>query len=147
MEPYRHILLATDLSDDADAASVRAVDIAQRYDANLTLLHVVDYSIDDLAVEWLEPPDIPAAEFLRTRAHQALLELARALGREHAQTAVVMDVKSPVREILRYSQDHAVDLLVIGAHGRHGLATWLNSASTNVLHHAGCDVLAIRIGE
>lgn len=146
MEPYAHILLATDLSEDADSAALRAVDLAQHYGARLTLLHVVDYSIDDLAIEWLEPPQTPALDFLRDRARQALTELASRLGRDQVDSAVIMmDVKSPVQEILQFAQERQVDLIVLGAHGHHGLDGWLNSASNSVLRRSPCDVLAIRV--
>jgi universal stress protein A len=38
-----------------------------------------------------------------------------------------------------------VDLIVLGSHGRHGLAVLLGSTARSVLNGAGCDVLAVRI--
>ena len=38
-----------------------------------------------------------------------------------------------------------LDLIVIGSHGRHGLALLLGSTANSVLHHARCDVLAVRL--
>ena len=121
--------------------------MARRYGARLTLLHLIDYSIDDVPVEWLEPLDDSPADFLRRRALQALRELASKLGQEQAQIAVIEDAKSPAQAILRYTQEHEVDLVVVGTHVRHGLPHWLGSASTSVLHRTCCDVLAIRVGE
>jgi universal stress protein A len=145
MEPYHHILVATDLSDESDAAVMRALDLAQRYGSRLTLLHVVDYTVDELPIDWLETGEDNSDDFLRNRAEQALTELAAELGRDRTQTAVIMNVKSPVREILEYSNNHEVDLVVLAAHGRQGLSTWLKSASTSVFQQSRCDVMAIRI--
>ena len=39
------------------------------------------------------------------------------------------------------------DLIIVGSHGRNGLALLLGSTSTGVLHGAGCDVLAVRVGK
>ncbi|MEO1899758.1 MAG: universal stress protein, partial [Methylococcales bacterium] len=39
------------------------------------------------------------------------------------------------------------DLIVVGSHGRHGLALLLGSTANGVLHHAVCDVLAVRLSD
>ena len=40
----------------------------------------------------------------------------------------------------------AADLIVVGSHGRHGIALLLGSTANGVLHGAPCDVLAVRVG-
>jgi universal stress protein A len=40
-----------------------------------------------------------------------------------------------------------IDLIVVGSHGRHGLALIFGSTSNSVLHGASCDVLAVRIAD
>jgi universal stress protein A len=40
-----------------------------------------------------------------------------------------------------------MDLVVVGSHGRHGLSLLLGSTANGVLHGAGCDVLAVRVGK
>ena len=44
-----------------------------------------------------------------------------------------------------FSRTSAVDLIVVGSHGRHGLALLLGSTADAVLHHAKCDVMAVRL--
>ena len=56
-------------------------------------------------------------------------------------------VGMPDTEIHRFAQENAVDLIVVGSHGRHGFALLLGSTSTGVLHGAQCDVLAVRVGQ
>jgi universal stress protein A len=53
----------------------------------------------------------------------------------------------PAREMHRLAREEAVDLIVVGSHGRHGLALIFGSTSNSVLHGANCDVLAVRISE
>ena len=52
---------------------------------------------------------------------------------------------SPKTEIVRVANEHKVDLIIVGSHGRHGLALLLGSTANGVLHHATCDVLAVRL--
>jgi len=43
------------------------------------------------------------------------------------------------------AETQQMDLIVVGSHGRHGLALVFGSTSSSVLHGASCDVLAVRI--
>jgi universal stress protein A len=52
---------------------------------------------------------------------------------------------SPKEEICALAVQEEVDLIVVGSHGRHGLALLLGSTANDVLHHAPCDVLAVRL--
>jgi universal stress protein A len=47
----------------------------------------------------------------------------------------------------RMAKEEDVDLIIVGSHGRHGLALIFGSTSNSVLHGAPCDVLAVRIAE
>jgi len=53
----------------------------------------------------------------------------------------------PDSEIHRLAEELDPDLIVVGSHGRHGLALLLGSTANGVLHGATCDVLAVRVGE
>ena len=53
----------------------------------------------------------------------------------------------PAKEMHRIASEDGVDLIVVGSHGRHGLALIFGSTSNSVLHGANCDVLAVRITE
>ncbi len=48
-------------------------------------------------------------------------------------------------EIHRVASETEADLIIVGSHGRHGLALLLGSTDNGVLHGARCDVLAIRV--
>jgi universal stress protein A len=41
----------------------------------------------------------------------------------------------------------AIDLIVMGTHGQSGLKLLLGSTANSVLHGAGCDILAVRVGD
>jgi universal stress protein A len=51
----------------------------------------------------------------------------------------------PRQEIHHLAKEKACDLIVVGSHGRHGLALLLGSTANDVLHGAPCDVLAVKL--
>ncbi len=145
MDDYRHILLATDLAPESRRVGDRAVEIAARYGARLSLLHVVDYVPLELSNDMMlaEPVDVDGRLIEEARAN--LDRLAGELGLDDAQRWVVLG--STGAEIKRTAEEHGVDLIVVGSHGRHGLALLLGSTANAVLHGAPCDVLAVRVGQ
>lgn len=143
---YQHILFAADFSDDALRVGERAREIAQRCGARLSLIHVVeDINISLGGGYELLPvlPELPDEALLR-EAREMLRELAQRLGMEHAETGVV-NAPSTKEGILDAARECGADLIVVGSHGRHGLALLLGSTANAVLHGAPCDVLAVRI--
>ena len=81
---------------------------------------------------------------LDEHAKKRLAEIAAPHIAEADQHVVV---GMPDTEIHRFAEEHGVDLIVVGSHGRHGFALLLGSTSTGVLHGAQCDVLAVRVGK
>ncbi len=143
---YQHILFAADFSEDALRVGERARNIARQCGAQLSLIHVVE----DMAISLgggyeLLPvlPDLPD-EALRQEARNALGALAQQLDVPQSDLWVV-SATSTKEGILGAVQEHRIDLIVVGSHGRHGLALLLGSTANAVLHSAPCDVLAVRI--
>ena len=144
---YQHVLFAADFSEDALQVGERAKDIARQSGARLSLIHVVeDMNIGlgggyELLPVLQELPD----RALLQEAQSALGVLAEKLGGlEHADQWVVSAL-STKEGILGAAREHGADLIVVGSHGRHGLALLLGSTANAVLHGAPCDVLAVRI--
>ena len=144
MSGYRHILCAVDLSDENVAVASRAAELARSYQAKLSLLHVVEYIPIDLANELVLPQQQEIEQQLVAQATAHLRSLASKMGIEPLHEAVVQG--STKSEIIEYAQANQVDLIVLGRHGRHGISRLLGSVANAVLHHATCDVLAVRIG-
>jgi universal stress protein A len=143
---YQHVLFAADFSDDALRVGERAREIARRCGARLSLIHVVeDISISLGGGYELLPvlPELPDEALLR-EARELLGELAQRLDAEDAEKWVV-HASSTKEGILGAAREHGADLIVVGSHGRHGLALLLGSTANAVLHRAPCDVLAVRI--
>lgn len=143
MKAYRHILLATDFSEYAEMAALRATDLARHHQARLTLLHVVEYFPEDIPIEWIPPEDTDPAGFLTNRARGLLAQLAKRLQREDAAQEVVRTTRSAKHEIVHFAEQREVDLIVVGTHGRRGIAALWGSTANGVLHRTSCDVLAV----
>ncbi|MCF6337312.1 MAG: universal stress protein [Gammaproteobacteria bacterium] len=143
MNCYQHILCAVDLSAENVAVFSRAVELAEHYHAQLSLLHVVEYIPVDLANELVLPEQQEIVQQLITQAEKTLTNL---VGKStHIQVKSLVVQGSIKSEIIEYAKDTGVDLIVIGRHGRHGLSRLLGSVANAVQHHAPCDILTVRI--
>jgi len=144
MESYKHILLAADFSEHGEAVADRAKDLAERYQAKLSIVHVMDnLLITDAAYGSTIPFDLDLTAELMASAKKRLANVADKLN--IAEDCRWMETGSPKLEIIRVAEENEVDLIVVGSHGRHGFALLLGSTANGVLHHALCDVLAVRL--
>ncbi|HSH49665.1 MAG TPA: universal stress protein [Halomonas sp.] len=139
---YRHILVAVDLTKDSHSILERAMQIADRNHAKLSIMHTLE------PLGFAYGGDIPMdltsiQDQLDDHAKQRLAEIASPDVAPEDQHVVV---GMPDTEIHRFADENNVDLIVVGSHGRHGFALLLGSTSTGVLHGAKCDVLAVRVG-
>jgi universal stress protein A len=145
MTDYRHILVAVDFSAATEQLCTRASDLAQRYAARLSLVHVVEPVVIGPAYDMLPELPFDVEEELRTRAEAKLAELAGRYAIEPADAQVLNGLTKGA--ILEHAEANGVDLIVVGSHGRHGVGLLLGSTANAVLHGARCDVLAVRIRE
>jgi universal stress protein A len=144
MNTYRHILLAVDFFEQCDIVINRAKDLAERYQATLSLVHVVDsLPITDAGYGADIPFNLDLTAELMENAKIRLTELANKLA--VPENCRWLEMGSPKIEIIRIAEENKVDLIIVGSHGRHGLALLLGSTANAVLHHAQCDVLAVRL--
>ena len=144
MSGYRKILLAVDLSDDSEIIGKRAVDMANRYQAEICLVHVVEYvPVEPMGEALL--PSVQIEDELVKSAKTRLEALAASLGVSDAPRFV--EVGNIKAEVIRVARDQECDLIVLGCRERHGLAIIINFTEDTMLHAAPCDVLAVRLGQ
>ncbi|HID46936.1 MAG TPA: hypothetical protein EYP34_14450 [Chromatiaceae bacterium] len=146
IQPYRHILVATDFSRHADAALQRAMELAQYYDARLSLVHAIEHMIYQYAdVEMVIVPNNLFAEerVMFEHAEAQLASMAKKVKLPDVQHEVLWG--SPKSTVLSYAEAQNVDLIVTGSHGRHGLARLMGSTASGILHGARCDVTVVKL--
>ncbi len=141
------ILVPTDFSEPSDAALAYGKSLAERLGASLHLLHVFEdpYTMVTYAPE-VYAPIAPGLRDVAVR--DAETQLANRLSaaeraRFHGTTEIVTGLTA--KEIVQYAKDHAVDLIVMGTHGRRGIAhLMLGSVAEHVVRTAMCPVLTVR---
>jgi len=142
MSDYSCILLAIDLTDEAQEVTKRALAIQKNNDAELHLIHVIE------PLSFAYGGDIPMdfssiQDEIQKQAENQLNDFAEKHNIESAHKH--LRVGKAETEIHELADEINADLIVIGSHGRHGLALLLGSTANGVLHGATCDVLAVRI--
>ncbi len=143
MSGYRRILLAIDLTEESRQVAACATAIASAFDAELHIIHVIEPL--SLAYGGDIPMDLSSVqEQIHEQAKSHLAEFANELGVPAERQYLIFG--RPESEIHRVAESNAMDLVIVGSHGRHGLALLLGSTANGVLHGANCDVLAVRVG-
>ena len=145
MKLYQNILVAIDFSESADSVMQRAVEFKAECQAKLTVMHVVDHLPPlGFGEEPLIAPDwmIPEKELI-TNAEKSLDAIVLEHNLQDCDQLVTLGTAS--NEIIRVTDERKCDLIIVGSHGRHGVRLLLGSTANGVLHHANCDVLAVRV--
>jgi nucleotide-binding universal stress UspA family protein len=132
----RKILYPTDFSSYSNQAYFHAVALAENHGATLTILFV--YS-KDLPT----PPSVSPAD---SRSYwQNQLQQIRPVDPKIRIQHVLLE-GDPARQIVAYSRDAGIDLIVMGTHGRTGLERMLmGSVAEKVMRGATCSVLVVKL--
>ena len=131
--PYQHILVAIDLTDECDPVMHRAQKLAESSTAKLSLVHIV------------EPMDLSLLQQQQFDQARERLDRFASKHPEISAQQCHLAYGQPRQEIHRLAEEQQCDLIIVGSHGRHGLALLLGSTANDVLHGAPCDVLAVRL--
>jgi universal stress protein A len=144
MDNYGHILVAVDYSHHCRIVAEKARQLASLHQAKLSLLHVLDnIPMPQMQYGTIIPLDELSDNALLEAEKTRLIELGKDLGISKDNCQLVWGM--PKREITLFADRKDVDLIVVGSHGRHGIALLLGSTANAVLHHAHCDVLSVRL--
>ena len=144
MSEYNTVLLAIDLSDEAQQVAEKALAISRAHKATLDIVHVIE------PLSFAYGGDIPMdfsgiQEEIQKQAESQLAEFSKKLGVPEDRQHIA--IGRPESEIHELAKTLGADLVVVGSHGRHGLSLLLGSTANSVLHGAACDVLAVRVGK
>jgi universal stress protein A len=144
MSVYKHILIGLDLSPESQQVIDRVKFLFANSDTKISICHV----LEPLAFTYGGdiPVDLSDVQTqLQEQATGRLAALAEQLNVRPEDRHIILG--HPAQEMHNMAKNDEVDLIVVGSHGRHGLALIFGSTSNSVMHGASCDVLAVRISE
>jgi nucleotide-binding universal stress UspA family protein len=145
MHKIRNILLPTDLSSLSLSAVEYAVDLTEKYNARLHLLHILEKIPPILTIKSLELSEEKILSSIEQEARDSLRKIADNIhlkGENPIIQAIVKGIDH--EEIIRYSKDHKIDMIVIATHGRSGIVyTLLGSVAEKVIRYSKCPVLVV----
>ena len=143
---FKRILVPIDFSPPSDAALEYARSVAGRYGATLQLLHVAE---DPYRAVYSAEVFVPEIEGLRdeilTDTSRRLNERLRPSDVTELGATAESIIGTPAGSIVEYAAGHDIDLIVMGTHGRGGMAHLLmGSVAERVVRTAPCPVLTVR---
>ena len=132
-----NILVATDFGPASDAALTYGRALANQFGARLHLLHAAE---NDFLRAAVTDPHV-----LRAGVARQLEERLTAEDRERSAHVVLETSDHPAEAIIEYAKHARIDLIVMGTHGRTGVAHLLGgSVAERVVRTAPCPVLTVR---
>jgi universal stress protein A len=154
MLSIRRILVPTDFSPNATSALTYAVLLAERFEAEIEVLHVWESPVAygpgvAEAIIHTSEGKTTLAQFVRTRAGKQLEDLLSDIKRRASVNARArLEAGDPTEGILKIAASGQKDLIVMGTHGRTGLSHLvMGSVAEKVVRRAPCPVLTIRVPE
>jgi nucleotide-binding universal stress UspA family protein len=148
----KQILVAVDGSEHAVKAADLAADLAERYGADLTLVHVMTdagtYSIPPELSEYarLEHVFVTERDLLMKAASTIVKTAAdRVAQAGHARPSTRIVEGQPAQSIIKVAEDTGADMIVMGSRGLGGMQSLLlGSTSHKVSHLAPCTVVTVK---
>ena len=147
MITVKHVLVATDFSECSGVALAYARALARQFKARLHVLHVVEMS----ATEGFEiggyVTAIPAvqAQLEESEGDRLDAEISDEDRLDLRARAELVMLQPPAQAIVEYATRERIDLIILGTHGRRGLAHLvMGSVAEKVVRTAPCPVLTVR---
>lgn len=142
---FTRILVPTDFSEPSDAALDYARELAGMFGASLHVLHVIETPVAVMSPEIgiVDSPELQAQLFVDARDRLQLRITPN--DRTHPSATIDIIWGTSAHSIVNYATERGIDLIVMGTHGRGGVAhLLLGSVAEKVVRHAPCPVMTVR---
>lgn len=142
----KKIACCTDFSDNAEAAFATALDMAEKYQAKLFVIHVLPPVINPVStdIDWTFP-DVPEQKSLLLNLEKRMQQDYGSRLKEDIDYELIVLTGHISSEITTFLRDNSVDLVVLGSYGMSGMGLVVfGSVSRRVARKAPCSVLIVR---
>ena len=144
---WKTILVPHDFSSSANHAAAVARDEAKTHGASIVLVHVIDLPYQMIAEQAIVPGEhetLSVKEYAQRAAEKHLDDIAARLAKDGVAPSKIIRFGRPHEEIVRCAEDQKADLIVMGTHGRTGLAHFLvGSVAERVVRTSKVPVLTV----
>jgi nucleotide-binding universal stress UspA family protein len=144
---FNSILVATDFSDCSGIAFNAAQTLAQRFDARLIVLHIIDQSFLDKLSSHIGKNREEVGKELRHKAERDMQDFLAKWNPGNQEVDTIIATGIPFQEIAVLARDLVADLVVVGGYGRKGRGkieeVFFGSTAEKVVRLLPCPVLCI----
>jgi nucleotide-binding universal stress UspA family protein len=142
---FKHLLVPIDFGAASDQALHVALDLARRFDARLTLVHVYEIPAYVYGGTTFATTDLLGP--IEEAAREQLATTLRQVQKDRPGASALLRRGNPAFEVLAVVDDLHPDLVVMGTHGRKGLShALLGSVAEKVVRLSRAPVLTVREG-
>ncbi len=140
----KQIACCVDFSQNADAAFVTALEMAEKYLAKLLVIHVLPLVINPiLTAEWVLPEE-PKDNIIIELEKRMQKEYGDRVGDKVDYQLIVLDGHVST-EILTFLNENPVDIVVVGSYGLTGMGlVFFGSVAKRISYKAPCSVMIVR---
>ncbi|NSW76207.1 MAG: universal stress protein [Candidatus Atribacteria bacterium] len=142
-----HILVPTDFSLFSDLAIKKAISLGKIFQAKITVLHVLTLSEVNVLTS---QPGNPWENVVLQIQNDMMEEVRKVADPSFDLSKISLEVVAgePVEEIARFADEGKVDLIIMGTHGRTGLASvFLGSVTIGVIKKTCAPVMVVKCAE
>lgn len=138
----RKILVPIDFSEHAQKALRYALAFATQFDAEVTLVHIVEQMV--YPGDWMYPP-LAVTDFAAEKREQMLERLRSLDAGSGVKTHHVVRLGRAWQEVTEIAREQQTDMIILATHGYTGLKhVLLGSVAEKIVRHAPCPVLSVR---
>lgn len=140
----KQIACCVDFSQNADAAFVTALEMAEKYQAKLLITHVLPQVVNPiLTAEWVLPEE-PMNNTIIELEKRMQEEYGDRIGDKVDYQLIVLDGHVST-EILTFLNENPVDIVVVGSYGLTGMGlVFFGSVAKRISYKAPCSVMIVR---
>lgn len=141
----KRILMGCDFSPDSYLAFQYSLSLAQEFQSELYLAHVIEPPVYEDMIRRVEKPEQTFQEDLRTRLNGELKNMVPDEARNWCDPITTLLAGQPHEELIKYAVIHSINLIVMGFRGHSLMETlFVGSTADRVVRRAACPVLLVR---